>query len=101
MAPGAHIVSLKALDANGEGTDERRHRRDRLGVANRKAFGIRIVNLSLGHPVFESAEDDPLCQAVKRAVAHGLVVMVAAGNVGKTDDGRPVLGGIDSPGNSP
>ncbi len=29
------------------------------------------------------------------------MVVAAAGNVGKTEDGRLVLGGIDSPGNSP
>ena len=33
--------------------------------------------------------DDPLCQAVQRAVDAGLVVVAAAGNMGKTSDGRP------------
>ena len=101
MAPGAHIVNLKVLDANGEGTVSDVIDAIDWAVANRKTFGIRIINLSLGHPVFESADDDPLCQAVKRAVANGLVVVAAAGNVGKTEDGKLVLGGIDSPGNSP
>ena len=46
-------------------------------------------------------EDDPLCEAVERAVAAGLVVVAAAGNFGKTPDGTHVIGGIASPGNSP
>ena len=51
--------------------------------------------------MFESYREDPLCQAVERAVTAGLVVVAAAGNIGKTADGRPVVGGIISPGNTP
>ena len=51
--------------------------------------------------MLESYRDDPLCQAVQRAVDAGIVVVAAAGNFGKTADGRPVVGGIISPGNSP
>ncbi len=60
-----------------------------------------MINLSLGRPVFESYEDDPLCQAVERAYRAGLVVVVSAGNYGKTEDGRKVMRAITSPGNSP
>ena len=49
----------------------------------------------------ESEQDDPLCQAVQRATDAGILVTVAAGNVGKLADGTPVVGGISSPGNSP
>ena len=45
--------------------------------------------------------DDPVCEAVERAVRAGIVVVAAAGNIGQTADGRRVLGGIVSPGNSP
>ena len=51
--------------------------------------------------MFESYREDPLCQAVERAVEAGLVVVTAAGNMGKTEDGRPIVGGIISPGNTP
>src|SRR5439155_3110577 len=44
---------------------------------------------------------DPLCQAVADAVNAGIVVVAAAGNSGKSADGRMVLGSIASPGNSP
>ena len=65
------------------------------------AYDIRIINLSLGHPVAEPAATDPLCRAVARAVQAGLVVIVSAGNHGVTSTGIPILGGITSPGNSP
>lgn len=41
------------------------------------------------------------CAGPARAVAAGIVVVVSAGNVGMTQSGAPVLGGITSPGNSP
>ena len=63
-------------------------------IENRAPFNIRIINLSLGHPVFESYLDDPLCQAAQRAVDAGILVVAAAGNFGKTADGRPIVGGI-------
>ena len=45
--------------------------------------------------------DDPLCQAVERAYRAGIVVVASAGNHGKTADGRPIYGGITTPGISP
>ena len=70
-------------------------------VGNRLRYNLRVINLSLGHPVFESYREDPLCQAVERAVNAGMVVVAAAGNFGKTAEGKAVVGGIVSPGNSP
>jgi subtilisin family serine protease len=70
-------------------------------VANRARYNIRVINLSVGHPVMEACATDPLCEAVEQAVKAGIVVVVSAGNAGKSPDGRTVLGGISSPGNSP
>jgi serine protease AprX len=70
-------------------------------IANKKRYNIRIINLSLGHPVTEPSTTDPLCQAVERAVNAGIVVVASAGNYGTSATGAPVLGGITSPGNSP
>ena len=70
-------------------------------IANRTKYGIRVINLSLGHAVAEPAATDPLCIAVERAVKAGIVVVASAGNYGLTSTGAPVLGGITSPGNSP
>src|SRR5262249_51027327 len=70
-------------------------------VSNRTTYNIRVINLSLGHPVMEPSTTDPLCQAVADAVNAGIVVVASAGNTGKSPDGRMVLGSIASPRNSP
>ena len=61
-------------------------------VKNRARYNLRVINLSLGHPVFESYRDDPLCQAVERAVNAGMVVVAAAGNLGRRRRARPWWG---------
>ena len=101
IAPGAQLVSVRVLGADGSG-----HTSDVIAgiewiVANRARLNIRVINLSVGHPVTEACSTDPLCQAVNQAVQAGIVVVVAAGNTGKAPDGRVMLGGISSPGNSP
>src|SRR5262249_52958542 len=70
-------------------------------VEHRHNFNIRVINLSLGAPVLQPYADDPLCEAVERAVRAGIVVVAAAGNYGRTADGKTVYGGIMSPANSP
>ena len=46
------------------------------------------MNLSLGHTVTGPASTDPLCLAVERPVAGGLVVVASAGNNGKDAAGQ-------------
>ena len=70
-------------------------------MANRSKHAIRVVNLSLGHPIVAPCALDPLCLEAERAVAAGLVVVASAGNSGKDADGRTVLGSISTPGNAP
>ena len=101
IAPGAHIVSLRVLGSDGSGDTSDVISAIDWAIEHRSQFALRIINLSLGHPIFESYRDDPLCQAVQRAVDAGMVVVAAAGNFGKTEDGRPIVGGVISPGNSP
>ena len=100
-APGARLVDVRVLGSDGSGLTSDVIAGIDWVVANRTKYGIRVVNLSLGHPVTEPSATDPLCQAVARAVNAGLVVVVAAGNYGMTSTGAPVLGGITSPGDSP
>ena len=100
-APAIRFVDVRVLGRTGVGyTSEVIAGIDWI-VANRWRYNVRVINLSLGHPVAEPAATDPLVRAVERAVSAGIVVVVSAGNHGQTETGAHVLGGITSPGNSP
>ncbi|HMF93642.1 MAG TPA: S8 family peptidase [Vicinamibacterales bacterium] len=101
IAPGANLVNVRVLGADGTGMTSDAVAGIEWAIANRTKYNIRVINISFGHPVMEPSATDPLCEAVAEAVQAGIVVVAAAGNAGKTDDGRTVLGGITSPGNSP
>ena len=100
-APAARLVDVRVLGANGAGRTSDVIAGIDWVIDHRTAYNIRVINLSLGHPVTEPSATDPLCLAVARAVSAGITVVVSAGNYGLTSDGAPVLGGITSPGNSP
>jgi serine protease AprX len=102
VAPGVKLLSLKVLNKHGAGRTSDVIRAIEFAVANKDRFGIKVVNLSLGHPIFESAATDPLVQAVEVAVRSGLIVVTAAGNYG-TNPATGMVGyaGIASPGNAP
>ncbi len=51
--------------------------------------------------MYESYNTDPLTLAARRAVEAGLVVVSAAGNLGRNANGQPQNGAIDAPGNAP
>jgi serine protease AprX len=102
VAPGVRLLSLKVLDKRGAGRTSNVIRALEFAVANKDRFGIKVVNLSLGHPIFESATTDPLVEAVEEAVRSGLIVVVAAGNYGTNPrTGESGYAGIASPGNAP
>ena len=101
IAPAAHLVSLKVLDNYGRGRISDVIAALGWIVQNRSAYNIRVVNLSVGAAVTESYKTDPLTLAAKHAVDAGLVVVSAAGNLGKDALGQPQYGGITAPGNAP
>lgn len=101
IAPGAHLVNVRVLGADGTGLTSDVIAGIDWVIQNKSKYNIRVINLSLGHSVMEPVATDPLCEAVERAVRAGIVVVASAGNRGKADDGSPILGGITSPGNSP
>jgi serine protease AprX len=98
LAPGAQLISLRALQPDGSGLTSDVISAIDWVVLHRRTQSIRVLNLSLGHPVYESYRTDPLCRAVERAVNAGIVVVVSAGNSGRLGSG---FGTIDSPGNDP
>src|SRR6185503_10737341 len=100
-APNVNLVDVRVLDENGAGTVSTVLAGIEWVIANKQRYNIRVINLSLGGGVTQSYKTDPLCQAVERAVQAGIVVVCAAGNYGKDDQGRPLYGSIVSPANDP
>ena len=101
IAPGAHLVSLKVLNAQGRGTVSTAIRAIEYAMAVRRKYKLRVLNLSVGAAVTESYETDPLTLTARHAVEAGLVVVAAAGNFGKNANGEIQYGGITAPGNAP
>ncbi len=75
---------MRVLDSNGRGTVSGVVAGIQWVIQNQAAYNIRVMNLSMGHPVGESYASDPLCQAVEAAWKSGIVVVCAAGNAGRT-----------------
>jgi serine protease AprX len=101
VAPGAHLVNVRVLNGQGLGYTSDVIAGIQWVVANRGKYGIRVMNLSLGHPIQAPCTFDPLCLAAEEAADNGLVVVASAGNSGKDAEGRPVIGSISTPGNAP
>src|SRR5713226_2902699 len=102
IAPQANIISLRALDSTGAGTDSSVIAAIQQAIALQSTYNIRVLNLSLARGVFESYTLDPLCQAVESAWRAGIVVVVAAGNMGQYNgSGTSGYATIGAPGNDP
>ena len=101
MAPGAHLIALKVLDSNGNGSISHIIAALDWAVANKDTYNLRVINLSIGAGVYESFTTDPLTLAAKRAADTGIVVVAAAGNLGRNAKGQTQYGGITAPGNAP
>ncbi|ASJ05222.1 S8 family serine peptidase [Thermococcus barossii] len=81
MAPGAKLVGIKVLGADGSGSISDIIAGVDWAVQNKDKYGIRVINLSLGSSQ-SSDGTDSLSQAVNNAWDAGIVVCVAAGNSG-------------------
>jgi serine protease AprX len=101
IAPKARLVVLKVLDRKGRGRISDVIAAIDYAVTHKSEFNIRVVNMSIGSGVYESYDTDLLTLAAKRAVEKGLVVVAAAGNHGRNDDGMVQHGAISAPGNAP
>ena len=101
VAPAVHVIGLKVLDASGSGYTSDVIAAIEFAAAYKERLGIDIINLSLGHPIFEAAATDPLVQAVEAAVRAGIVVVASAGNYGThPETGEAGYAGVTSPGNA-
>jgi serine protease AprX len=101
VAPAVSIVALKVLDGRGSGTTSNVLAALDWVLAHYKRYNIRVVNLSLGHPVYAPIAQDPLVQAVEALSKKGVVVVAASGNFGKLQTAQKVYASVTSPGNAP
>jgi serine protease AprX len=102
VAPNVNIINLKVLDQNGSGLASTVIAAIEQAIQLQSTYNIRVINLSLGQPVYESYTLDPLCQAVEQAWSAGIVVVTAAGNFGRDNSqGTNGYATITSPGNDP
>ncbi len=102
VATNVNIINLQVLDSNGSSTDSDVIAAIQQAIQLKAQYNIRVINLSLGRPVFESYALDPVCQAVEAAWKAGIVVVVAAGNEGRNNTAYTNgYGTITAPGNDP
>jgi serine protease AprX len=101
-APAVNLINLRVLDQNGNGKDSDVIAAIQTAIQLRSQYNIRVINLSLGRPVYGSYQTDPLCQAAEAAWNAGIVVVTAAGNFGRNNFvGNQGYGTITAPGNDP
>ncbi|HZI36979.1 MAG TPA: S8 family serine peptidase, partial [Acidimicrobiia bacterium] len=95
VAPDARIFSVKIAGKDGTTDLFRLLAALEFVAIHKDAFGIRVLNLSLGTDSTQSYKVDPLNFAVERVWNSGVVVVAAAGNRGNTP------GAITSPADDP
>jgi serine protease AprX len=101
IAPRAHLMILKVLDDQGNGRISDVIAAFDYVLKKSAGLNIRVVNLSVATRVDESYTTDPLTVAARQLVDAGIVVVAAAGNLGRTADGHDAYSGITAPGNAP
>jgi serine protease AprX len=81
VAPGASLVGVKVLDANGSGSTSTIMDGIDWVIANKDKYNIRVMNMSLGS-AGSSDGTDADSMAVNKAFEAGIVPAIAAGNSG-------------------
>ena len=94
-APGARLVSVKVAGPNGITHLSTLITGLQWAVDHENAYGIKVLNLSLGYQSSQSTVTNPLDQAVQAVWNSGITVVTSAGNAG------PFNGTILSPGDDP
>ncbi len=83
VAPGCHLIPVKVLDRRGNGYSSDVLAGLRWIRENQERWNIRIVNISVGSFSRRNmGENSALVRGVNAAWDDGLVVVVAAGNMG-------------------
>ena len=95
IAPEADLISVKVGDDDGNATVLDVIYGLQFAVEHKNAYNIRVVNLSLESTVAQSYRTDPLDAAVESAHFHGILVVAAAGNHGRTPEAADFAPGND------
>ena len=95
VAPGASIVDVRVIRADGTSDLSTVLRGLQWILENRRTYNIRVANLSLGAPMATSYTQDPLATAAEILSFSGVLVVAAAGN------GGPAGGTVLSPASDP
>lgn len=83
IAPEVKIVSIKVLNANGEGDTASVAQ----GILEAQRYGARVINLSLGGPRTSNVVND----AIRYVRERGVLVVAACGNDGQDYCTEPAL----------
>jgi serine protease AprX len=86
VAPQANIINVKVGDDQGFATLSDVIDGLQFVLDNQGKYNIRVVNLSLKSDVAQSYTTDPLDAAVELLTFRGILVVVAAGNLGTASD---------------
>ena len=92
IAPGCSLIVLKVLDRTGNGRKEDVLQAFRWILENKRYYGIRVVNISVGTTCRRAEDHRVLIAGVEQLWDAGLVVVAAAGNQG------PKPGSVTAPG---
>ena len=102
VAPEVDLVVLRVLGTDCSGSTSSVIEALEWVARNAAKYNIRVVNMSLGHPVFEPAATDPMVQAVEKLARKGVLVVASAGNMGiNPNTGLPGYGAVGVPCNAP
>ena len=93
LASEADVVLVKCGSLHRIVHDDIRKALDWV-IRNRRRYGIRILNISVGGDYPASYHDDSLSRAVERATRQGILICAASGNLGP---GAPVLPPASAP----
>ena len=95
VAPQAKLLSVKIAGASGSTDVSTLLAAIQWVVSFKSQYNIKVLNLSLGTNSTQTYRTDPLNYAVEKAWDAGIVVVVAASNLG------PEPGTISKPGDDP
>ncbi len=95
LASDASVVLVKVSD-RGRISDENIVRGIEWVIENKDVYDIRVISMSLGGDEDISFNESTVDMAAEKAVQAGLIVVVAAGNSGCSENPRPI-----PPANSP